>query len=55
MSSATFYKFRARYGGIDASMMKRLNEHEGENRRLTKICAEERVIADVAWDPLQKT
>jgi putative transposase len=26
MSSATFYKWRAKYGGMDASLMKRLQE-----------------------------
>ena len=31
MSSATFYKWRAKYGGMDASMMKRLKELEAEN------------------------
>ena len=28
MSSATFYKWRAKYGGMDASLMKRLKELE---------------------------
>ena len=34
MSSATFYKWRAKYGGIDASMITRLKELEEENRLL---------------------
>jgi len=33
MSSATFYKWRAKYGGMDASMVKRFRELEDENRR----------------------
>ena len=33
-SQATFYEWRAKYGGMDASMMKRLEELEDENRRL---------------------
>lgn len=37
MSSATFYKWRSKYGGMDTSMMKRLKELEDENRRLKKI------------------
>ena len=37
MSSATFYKWRARFGGMDASMMARLKELESENARLKKI------------------
>lgn len=31
MSSAMFYKWRAKFGGMDASMMKRLKELEAEN------------------------
>ncbi len=54
MSSATFYKWRAKYGGMDASMMKRLKELEDENRRLKKMYAEERIKADIARDALQK-
>ena len=34
MSSATFYKWRAKFGGMDASLMSRLKELEDENRRL---------------------
>ena len=41
MSSSTFYKWRAKYGGMDASMMKRLKELEDENRRLKKMYGEE--------------
>ena len=36
MSDATFYKWRAKFGGMDASLMKRLRELEEENRRLKK-------------------
>jgi putative transposase len=42
MSSATFYKWRSKYGGMDASMMARMKELEDENRRLKKMYAEER-------------
>ena len=41
MSSATFYKWRARIGGMDASMMARLKELESENARLKKMYAED--------------
>jgi putative transposase len=34
MSSATFYKWRAKYGGMDASLMARMKELERENRQL---------------------
>lgn len=36
MSNASFYKWRSRFGGMDASMMTRLKEQEEENRRLKK-------------------
>lgn len=36
MSNASFYKWRSRYGGMDASMMARLKELEDENRRLKR-------------------
>ena len=54
MSSATFYKWRAKYGGMDASLMARLKELEDENRRLKKMYAEERLKAEVVQEALQK-
>lgn len=36
MSNASFYKWRSRFGGMDASMMTRLKELEDENLRLKK-------------------
>ena len=36
ISSATFYKWRAKYGGMDTSLMARLKEIEIENARLKK-------------------
>lgn len=43
ISSATFYKWRAKYGGLDVSMMARMKELEAENARLKKMYAEERL------------
>jgi putative transposase len=40
MSSASFYKWRSKYGGMDASMMVRMKELEAENRRLKRMYAE---------------
>lgn len=40
MSSATFYKWRAKYGGMDASMISEMKGLEEENRRLKKMFAE---------------
>ena len=40
MSNASFYKWRAKYGGMDASMISQTNVVEEENRRLKKMFAE---------------
>ena len=40
MSDASFYKWRAKYGGMDVSMMRQLKELTEENRRLKKMYAE---------------
>jgi putative transposase len=54
MSSATFYKWRAKYGGMDASLIARLKELEDENRRLKKMYAEERLKAEIVQEALRK-
>ena len=46
MSNALFYQWRSKYGGMDASMMKRLKELEAENARL------KRAVADLTVDKL---
>ena len=53
MSSAQFYKWRAKFGGMDASMIKRLKELEDENRRLKKMYAEERLKAELRQEALE--
>ncbi len=54
MSSATFYKWRSRYGGMDASLMKRMKQLEEENRRLKKMYAEERLKAEIIQEAMAK-
>lgn len=54
VSSATFYKWRSKYGGMDASLMARLKELEDENRRLKKMYAEERLKAEIIKEALEK-
>jgi len=54
MSSATFYKWRAKHGGMDASLMARLKELEDGNRRLKKMYAEERLKYEIVQKALQK-
>ncbi len=54
MSDATFYNWRSKYGGMDASLMKRLKELEQENRRLKKMHAEERLKCEIAKEAIEK-
>ena len=54
MSSATFYKWRAKYGGMDTSMITRLKELETENSRLKKMYADERLKAMIVQEALTK-
>jgi len=41
ISSATFYSWRKKYGGMDASEAKRLRELEAENAKLKRIVADQ--------------
>jgi putative transposase len=54
MSSATFYKWRAKFGGMDASSMKRLKELEEENARLKRMYAEEKLKAEIVSEAMRK-
>lgn len=40
ISGATFYKWKAKYGGLDVSEARRLKALDDENRRLKKLLAE---------------
>lgn len=54
MSSAAFYKWRAKYGGMDASLMARMKELERENARLKKMYADAQLRAEVVQEALAK-
>jgi putative transposase len=54
ISSASFYKWRAKYGGMDTSLIKRMKELEDENRRLKKMYAEEKLKAEIAKEIIEK-
>ena len=41
ISSASFYKYKSKYGGMDASDAKRLKALEDENARLKKLLADQ--------------
>ena len=52
ISSATFYKWKAKFGGLDVSEARRLKALEDENARLKKLLAEamldNAVLKDIA-------
>lgn len=54
VSSATFYKWRAKFGGMDTSLMSRMKELEEENRRLKKLYVEEKLKAEIVAEALAK-
>lgn len=54
MSSATFYKWRSKFGGMDASLMTRMRELEEENRRLKKMYVDVQLQRDVLDEAMRK-
>ena len=54
ISTATFYKWRAKFGGMDTSLISRMKELEEENRRLKKMYVEEKLKAEIATEYLAK-
>lgn len=54
MSSALFYKWRSKFGGMDASMIKRLKELEAENTRLKKMYADVQLQNEVIKEAMEK-
>lgn len=54
ISSATFYKWRSKFGGMDASMVSQLKELQDENRRLKKVYADAQLSAELLKEALSK-
>lgn len=54
ISSSAFYKWRSKYGGMDASMMRRLKELETENTRLKKMFADSQLDNQILKESLAK-
>jgi putative transposase len=54
ISDATFYEWKAKYGGTEASDPKRLKPLEDENRRLKKLLAESMLDSPALKDLLGK-
>ena len=57
-SKSTFYKWKARYGGMDAAALKRLKEVEAENQKLKEMYAdlslEHKVLKDIVEKKLSR-
>ena len=54
ISGATFYKWRAKYGGMDVSMMAEMKGVQEENRRLKKMFAEPSMQNELLKEALGK-
>jgi putative transposase len=54
MSSASYYKWRSQYLGMEASHMKQLRELLAENARLKKLYAESQLHADILKEAMAK-
>jgi putative transposase len=54
MSQATFYQWRAKYGGMDARLIARLKTLELENKRLKKMYADVQLDAEILKEALAK-
>ena len=55
MSSATFYKWKAKFGGMDVSDARRLKTLETENARLKKLLADNILDNSILKDLLGKS
>lgn len=54
ISDATFYNWKAKYGGLSASELKRLKELETENARLKKMYADLALVHEALKDAVEK-
>jgi len=54
VSTATFYKWRAKFGGMDVSLTAEMKELEDENRRLKKTYVDAQMRALIVEEALEK-
>ena len=54
ISDATFYSWRSKYGGMDASMISELKALQEENRRLKKMYAEVQLQKEILTEAMRK-
>jgi putative transposase len=54
ISDATFYNWKAKYGGMDPNQLKRLKELEQENSRLKRMYADLSLVHNALKDAMEK-
>jgi len=54
ISQATFFNWKAKYGGLDTKQLRRLKELEEENSRLKKMYADLSLIHQAFKDAVEK-
>jgi putative transposase len=54
ISQATFFNWKAKYGGMSSSQLKRLKELESENTRLKKMYADISLVHHALKDAVEK-
>ena len=54
ISSATYYKWKSKYGGLEASELKRIKELEAENARLKRMYADKAMETEALRDLIEK-
>lgn len=54
ISDATFYNWKAKYGGMDTSQLRRLRELEEENARLKRMYADLSLVHVALKDAIEK-
>jgi putative transposase len=54
VSEATLYNWKAKYGGLDVSQLRRLKELEAENSKLKKMYAELSLAHEAFKDVVEK-
>ena len=54
ISQATYYNWKSKYGGMEASDIKRLKELEDENRRLKQMYADPSLDHEILKDIVEK-
>ena len=55
VGSATFYEWRAKFGGMDVSMMSRMKALEEQDRRLKRMYPQEKLKAEIVAEALKKS